>query len=319
MPRIALATSKDVYDRQAVVRAYEALDGAGSEALGKLYKSMIEGSAERFVVKPSEASGLDALARDMPNFKRALDEVRRQVALASGASDDLEVVPMLLLGDPGIGKTRFAKEVAKAISTGFAMCPMSSMTAGWVLSGASSQWKGAKPGKVFEALVKGQYANPVVLVDEIDKAGSGQQYDPLGALYTLLERDTAKEFVDEFAEVPVDASSVVWICTANSAASVPSPLMSRMNVFEIPAPDRDGKRVVAKSLYAEAFEGKGWAKRFPPELGEAAMERLMDFSPREMRKALAAAFGNACLDGRFEILPRDIPAPEDVGSGPIGF
>jgi ATP-dependent Lon protease len=72
------------------------------------------------------------------------------------------------------------------------LVPMSSMTAGWLLSGASSQWKGAKPGKVFEALVDGQYANPVLVVDEIDKASADAQYDPLGALYGLLEHDTAE-------------------------------------------------------------------------------------------------------------------------------
>ena len=94
---------------------------------------------------------------------------------------------------------------------------MSSLTAGWILSGASAQWKNAKPGKVFDALVNGDYANPVIVVDEIDKAGGDSQYDPLGSLYTLLEHDTACDFVDEFAEVPIDASDVVWIATANDA------------------------------------------------------------------------------------------------------
>ena len=70
---------------------------------------------------------------------------------------------------------------------------MSSLTAGWVLSGASSQWKGARPGKVFETLVDGHYANPVMVVDEIDKAGGEHAYDPLGALYSLLEHDTATQ------------------------------------------------------------------------------------------------------------------------------
>ena len=223
MDTIALATSKKVYDAAMVKKAYDALDGSGSEALEKLYKRMLSESAERFVVKPSKVSNLDGLYASMPNFKEALNEIRRQISLASSSADDLDVMPMLLLGDPGIGKTRFAKEISKLISTGFAMCPMSSQTAGWILSGASSQWKSAKTDKVFDVLVKGQYANPVVLVDEIDKASGESQYDPLGALYTLLERDTAKEFVDEFAEVPIDASSVVWICTANTPDTVPGP------------------------------------------------------------------------------------------------
>ena len=108
---------------------------------------------------------------------------------------------MLLLGPPGVGKTHFARELAQLLGTGMGFISMSSLTAGWVLSGASSQWKGARPGKVFETLVDGQYANPVMVVDEIDKAGGEHAYDPLGALYSLLEHDTAGRFTDEFAEV----------------------------------------------------------------------------------------------------------------------
>lgn len=319
MQSIALATSKPVYDNHRVKKAYDALDGAGSEALGKLYRSMLEGSAERFVVKPSRQADLSDLYRSMPNFGEALDEIKRQVALACSSTDDLEIYPMLLLGDPGIGKTRFAKEVSKLISTGFTMCPMSSQTAGWILSGASSQWKSAKTGKVFDALVRGQYANPVMLIDEIDKASGDGQYDPLGALYTLLERDTARDFVDEFAEVPIDASSVVWICTANDAGSVPEPLLSRMNVFEIPVPDDAAKRIIAQAIYAETWEAKNWAKRFPTELGAQTLDKLMDYSPREMRKAIAAGFGNAHLSGRDEVKPEDIAERSALGNAHIGF
>jgi ATP-dependent Lon protease len=318
MDIIALATSKKVYDTETVRAAYQCLDGGGSESLGKLYKSMLDGDPQRFVVKPSKPAELGSLYESMPNFREALDEIKRQIALASSSSDELDIMPMMLLGDPGIGKTRFAKQVSQTLSTGFSMCPMSSLTAGWILSGASSQWKSAKTGKVFDVLVKGRYANPVVLVDELDKAGGDGQYDPLGALYTLLERDTAKEFVDEFAEIPIDASSVVWICTANDASSVPEPLLSRMNVFSIPAPDKDGKRFIALSIYIETWQEKSWAKRFPEQMGESTLDRLMPFSPREMRKAIAAGFGNAHLDGRCEILPKDIPDKATLVSR-IGF
>ena len=109
--------------------------------------------------------------------------------------------------------------MSQLLGTGFGFVPMSSLTAGWVLSGASSQWKNAKPGKVFDTFLNGDYANPVIVVDEIDKASADGQYDPLGALYELLEIETATRFVDEFVELPIDASGAVWLATANDAGA----------------------------------------------------------------------------------------------------
>ena len=121
--------------------------------------------------------------------------------------------------------------MAQLLGTGLGFVSMSSLTAGWVLSGASSQWKGARPGKVFETLVDGQYANPVMVVDEIDKARGEHAYDPMGALYSLLELDTAGSFTDEFAEVAIDASQVIWVATANDERAIPDPILNRMNVY----------------------------------------------------------------------------------------
>src|SRR3990167_8635187 len=114
---------------------------------------MQERGPELFQVKPRGIPDMAALYDQLPNFTDVLDDVRRHVALAQDSSDGLEVTPLLLLGPPGIGKTNFARQLAELLGTGMNLLPMSSMTAGWLLSGSSSQWKGARPGKVFEALV----------------------------------------------------------------------------------------------------------------------------------------------------------------------
>ena len=217
--RLPVAQMRSVFHPGDVERKLSRLQESGNqreyETLRTVYERMLERGPERFQVKPSGVPDMASLYEQLPNFTEALDDVKRHVALAQDSSDGLEVTPMLLLGPPGIGKTHFARHLAELLGTGMSLVPMSSMTAGWLLSGASSQWKGAKPGKVFEALVEGQYANPVIVVDEIDKAAADAQYDPLGALYGLLEHDTAEAFMDEFAEVAIDASQVIWILTAN--------------------------------------------------------------------------------------------------------
>jgi ATP-dependent Lon protease len=183
---------------------------------------------------------------------------------------------------------------------------MSSLTAGWILGGASSQWKNAKPGKVFETFLNGDYANPVMVVDEIDKASGEGQYDPLGALYSLLELHTAMRFVDEFAEVPIDASGAVWFATANDAARIPEPILNRMHVYQIEAPDAEGAARIAVSIYREIRGAHDWGKGFPEVPGAAVVEKLAELSPREMRRAVLAAFGNAKIAGRAELSPEDV-------------
>jgi ATP-dependent Lon protease len=261
---------------------------------------------------------MEHLYDELPNFGQVLDAVKRQLALCSDSRDALEIAPLLLLGPPGVGKTHFAREIAQLLGTGMGFVSMSSLTAGWVLSGASSQWKGARPGKVFETLVDGQYANPVIVVDEIDKTSGEHAYDPLGALYSLLEIETAGAFTDEFAEVAIDASQVIWIATANDERTIPEPIVNRMHVFEVRAPDRDAARQIAARLYRRIRAEHDWGRRFAPEPADAVLDAMSELAPREMRRAWLTAFGNAKLARRDVVEPIDLPdAP--ARRGPLGF
>ena len=226
---------------------------------------------------------------------------------------------MLLLGEPGIGKTHFARKLSQLLGTGFGFVPMSSLTAGWVLSGASSQWKNAKPGKVFDTFLNGEYANPVIVVDELDKASSDGQYDPLGSLYELLEVETSTRFVDEFVELPIDASGAVWLATANDTSRIPEPLVNRLTVYEIERPDEAGSARIATTIYSEVRNAHDWGRQFQEAPSESTLERLAGLPPREMRRAIQSAFGNAKLAGRTEVSPDDVQPGSGNRRRKIGF
>jgi ATP-dependent Lon protease len=315
---IPIAGFKDVYDVGTVEKALQDLPPSANETLRALYEKMVRLGGQRFTVKPSALPEMQRLFDDLPNFAEALADIRKHLALCIDSNDSVELPPMLLVGEPGIGKTHFARKVAELLGTGCGLVPMSSLTAGWVLSGASSQWKNAKPGKVFDTFLNGDYANPVIVVDELDKASGDGQYDPLGALYELLEASTATRFIDEFVELPIDASGAVWLATANDPGRIPEPLLDRLTVYEIEAPDAEGARVIALNIYRDIRGAHDWGKHFPEKPENPTLEKLALVPPREMRRALHSAFGAAKLAGRSEIGPDDIP--DGRGRKPrIGF
>lgn len=316
---IPIAGFRDVYDVSDVEKALQELAPGGNEALRAVYEKMLRVGGQRFTVKPSTMPPMEALFDELPNFGEVLEDIRKQLALCLDSSDPVELPPMLLLGEPGIGKTHFARRIAQLLGTGFGFVPMSSLTAGWILSGASSQWKNAKPGKVFDTFLHGDYANPVMVVDELDKTSADGQYDPLGALYSLLEIQTATRFVDEFVELPIDASGAVWFATANDAAQIPEPILNRMNVYEIEVPDAEGAARIAGAIYREIRGAHDWGRQFPEMPSAAVLDKLATLSPREMRRAVQAGFGNAKLAGRSEMQPEDVQDPRAGKRQRIGF
>lgn len=181
---IALARTRPVYDLHEVQGAIERNRGRSPE-LDVFYERMLETGAERFVTTPSSIDAFDPLFEECPNFDDVLGDLARYLRLAyagNKAFGGAGVMPVLLLGGPGVGKTHFAKRLARAMQTNCELISMNALSAGFVITGSSASWRGAKCGKVAERLVRGEYANPVIVLDEVEKASGSTQSDPLAAL-----------------------------------------------------------------------------------------------------------------------------------------
>lgn len=314
---ITLARTRAVYDLLDVQDALERSRGRSPE-LDAFYERMLETGPERFVTTPSSIASLDALREDCPNFDEVLDDLARYLRLAHAGNRGFNVMPILLLGGPGVGKTHFARRLAKAMGTEFELISMNALSAGFVITGSSASWRGAKCGKVAERLVRGQFANPVVVLDEVEKATGSSQSDPLAALYQLLEPETARAFRDEFIDVEIDASQICWVLTANSTEGIPAPLLNRMAVYEVPAPTREQAAGIAQRMYAALLEELN-LEGFDEHLADAVLDRLAPVSPRDLRKTLLDSLGYAVADGRSHVTLEDVRLKTTPGKRRIGF
>ena len=226
-------------------------------------------------------------------------------------------MPILLLGGPGVGKTHFAKRLARVMQTDCELISMNALSAGFVITGSSASWRGAKCGKVAERLVRGQYANPVVVLDEVEKASGSSQSDPLAALYQLLEPETSRAFRDEFIDVEIDASQIFWVLTANSTEGIPAPLLNRMAVYEVPAPTPEQAAGIAQRMYGALLVELNLS--FDARLPDSVLDKLAPVAPRDLRKTLLDSLGYAVADGRAHVTAGDVRLRGVPGRARIGF
>jgi hypothetical protein len=262
----------------------------------------------------------DELAVAFPNFSAVVTSViRPHVAmLARGIRHRLP--PLLLVGPPGIGKTLFAHNLAHLLSVPPPlMISIASETSGSALGGSSTFWSNSNPGKLFEFLAWGERGLPavadgLVVLDEVDKVGTDPRYDPLGALYTLLEADTARAFQDQsLPDVVIDASHLRVVCTANELDAIPAPLRSRMAVFDIqsPSPEQAGRIVL--SMYRSLVSKLGVS--LDADLPADVVEQAIKLEPRRARMLLEAAIASAvcaertCLENQDWVVVQCAGAP----------
>lgn len=196
------------------------------------------------------ATSFNALSNDFPHFRHVIRHIRGCFELAHARKSPPKIRPVLLVGPPGVGKTHFCASLAQMLKVRLHKIAFDSDVTSSRLLGSDRHWGNSAPGEVIEALT-GDVANPLALLDEIDKArGSGHasHQSPIASLHGLLEPVTATNVRDIALSLGFDASWITFVATTNDVDAIPLSLRSRFSEFLVLEPTGEDALRYASNL-----------------------------------------------------------------------
>ena len=213
-----------------------------------------------------------------------LDDVKERIIefLAVGAfRGEISGSILLLVGPPGVGKTSIGRSVADALGRKFYRFSLGGMRDEAEIKGHRRTYIGALPGKLVQALKEVEVANPVIMLDEIDKIGASYQGDPASALLEVLDPEQNSEFLDHYLDLRVDLSKVLFVCTANQLDTIPGPLLDRMETTRLSGYIAEEKLGIArKHLWPRLLERNGLSDD-QLKINDAGLKYVIDAYCRE--------------------------------------
>lgn len=305
------------FSEDEYIRLKNEIENAGKERAYKLREISVYLEQKKPKLFVDDFSKFDLLSKNLKNFTEVINYFKGSFLLNQSKTKGYSVTnPILLLGEPGIGKTYFAKELAKILKTTCAFIDANSITANWVLSGSGGQWQNADCGNIFKYMNESNTVSPIVIFDEIDKLSQGKNYDTTSTFHQLLEKENSSFFKDEYLNVSFDASNIIYILTANSTKNIPDSLLSRMTVFDIKNPSKEDLRVIAQNIYQEII---GDSNLFNHLLSENSLLILENLVPRNIKSILNKSIYTQLAKEEISENKNLIISNEEVDKIKLGF
>ena len=282
----------------------------GSAAETSVIRTYIETMLEMPWDKKKEESYDLSYAKEVLEKEHfGLEEVKERVLeyLAVRTLTQKGNTPILcLIGPPGTGKTSIARSLAKALHKPYVRISLGGVKDEAEIRGHRKTYVGAMPGRIANGLKTAGVKNPLMLLDEIDKASSDYKGDTFSALLEVLDSEQNYKFRDHYLEVPVDLSEVLFVTTANSLQTIPRPLLDRMEIIEISSYTENEKEHIAdRHLIPKQLERHGLSEEQLQISKNAVGKMIRSYTKEAGVRQLERKIGAICRKSAKEILEKD--------------
>ena len=296
MDKVALTEEAQIEITRQIKRLERIVPDSGEAALTRNYIETVLAlpwqtySNDRMNLQTVES----ILDEDHYGLQKVKDRIIEYLAVKR-LNPDAKSPIMCFVGAPGVGKTSLGRSIATAMGRDFSRISLGGVKDEADIRGHRKTYIGAYPGRLIQAIKKTKTANPVIMLDEIDKLASDQRGDPSSALLEVLDPEQNNTFVDHYLSVAFDLSKVLFIANANNLQSIPHPLRDRLEIIEIPGYSEEEKvKIAEKFLLPKQLTENGLDKTMLNLKDESLLTLIREYTRESGLRELERQVGSVC-------------------------